>query len=65
MTIVLFKFDLNQLVSMEPEMIVPTTVIGHVAYHCDHVVRNPDEKNNIKVVYKMYASRGTQDFKTT
>ena len=46
--IIQVKFGLNQ-----PAMFVPTTIIGHVAYYCNHVVSSPDENNNIKKVYKI------------
>ena len=45
------KFGLYQLISMEPYLVLPSTVFGHVAYHCNHVVRSPDENNNIKNIY--------------
>ena len=45
------KFGLNQLVSMEPDISVPTIIIGHVAKHCKHVFSSPGENNNIEVVY--------------
>ena len=49
--IIKVKFGLNQLVSQEPEMFVPTTIIGQVAKHCNHEVESLDENNNIKKVY--------------
>ena len=36
---------------MEPEMFLPSTIIGHVTWYCYHVVSSPDENNNIKKVY--------------
>ena len=32
-------------------MFLPSTIFGHMAYHCNHVVSSPDENNNIKMVY--------------
>ena len=49
--LVLVKFGLNQLISMEPEMIVPAIINGQVAKHCNHMVSCPDKNNNIVVVY--------------
>ena len=46
--IIQVKFGLNQWVSMEPEMFVPTTITGHMASYCNHL----DENDNIKKVYK-------------
>ena len=46
------KFGLNQLISMETEMFLPSTIFGHVTYYCNHVVSSSDENNNIKKVYK-------------
>ena len=36
---------------MEPEIILPSTIFGHVAYHCNHVVSNSDENKYIKKIY--------------
>ena len=33
-------------------MFMPTTLGGHVAKHCNHVVNSPDENNNIGGVYR-------------
>ena len=30
---------------MEPVVFMPTTLAGHVAKHCNHVVNSPDENN--------------------
>ena len=58
------KFGLNQLVSMEPDISVPTIIIGHVAKHCKHVFSSPGENNNIEVVYNQketYSQQKTTD----
>ena len=44
------------MISMEPEMIVPSTIIGQVTLKCNHVVSSQDENNNIKMVYLLYSS---------
>ena len=31
-------------------MFVPTTIIGHVALYCNHMISSLDENNNIKKV---------------
>ena len=49
--IIQVKLDLIQLVSMEPEVFLPSTIIGHVTQYCNHVVSSPDKNNNIKKVY--------------
>ena len=36
---------------MEPEMFLPSTIIGHVTLYYNHVVSSPDGNNNIKKVY--------------
>ena len=36
---------------MEPEMFLPSTVLGHVTKYCNHMVSSQDENNNIKKVY--------------
>ena len=36
---------------MEPVAFMPTTLAGHVAKHCNHVVNSQDENNNIGGVY--------------
>ena len=36
---------------MESVVFMPTTLAGHVAKHCNHVVNSPDENNNIGGVY--------------
>ena len=35
---------------MEPEVFLPSTIIGHVTQYCNHVVSSPDKNNNIKKV---------------
>ena len=37
---------------MEPVVFMPTTLAGHMAKHCNHMVNNWDENNNIGGVYK-------------
>ena len=32
-------------------MFLPSTIFGHMAQHCNHVVSSPDENNSIKKVY--------------
>ena len=39
-------------IGWKPVVFMPTTLAGHVAEHCNHVVNNPDEKNNIGGVNK-------------
>ena len=36
---------------MEPVVFMPTTLAGHVAKHCNHMVNSLDENNNIGGVY--------------
>ena len=33
-------------------MVLPSTLFGHVASHCNHMDSSPDENNNIKKVYR-------------
>ena len=49
--IIQVKFGLNQLVSVELEMFLPSTVLGHMTKYCNHMVSSQDENNNIKKVY--------------
>ena len=53
--IIQVKFGLNHLVSMEPEIFVPTKIIGHVALYCNHVVSSVDENNSIKNVKQVFS----------
>ena len=47
------KFGLIQLVSMEQEVFLPSTIIGHVTQSCNHLVSSPDNNNNI-LIKKVY-----------
>ena len=40
---------------MELLMFMPTTLVGHVAKHCNHAVNIPDENNIIGGVYRQKA----------
>ena len=50
--IIQVKFGLIQLVSVEPEVFLPSTIIGHVTKYCNHVVSSPNKNNDIKMVYR-------------
>ena len=49
--IIQVKFGLIQLVPVEPELFLSSTIIGHVTQYCNHMVSNPDKNSNIKKVY--------------
>ena len=59
--IIQVKFGLLQLVSMEPEVFLPSTIIGHVTQYCNHVVSSPDKNNNIKKVSESESEYFTGD----
>ena len=46
------QYSVNQLVSIEPEMFVPTIIIGYMAKYCNNMVSSLDENNYIKNVYR-------------
>ena len=37
---------------MELVVFTPTTLVGHMAKHCKHMVSSPDENSNIGGVYR-------------
>ena len=49
--IIQVKFGSIQLVLMEPEVFLPSRIIGQMTQYCNHVVTSPDKNNNIKKVY--------------
>ena len=51
--IIQVKLGLIQIVSMEPEVFLPSKIIGHVIQPCNHVVCSPHKNNSIKKIYKL------------